>query len=280
MGRTEVSFGCVTISLSDELLILRVDGSCLPPAKTKPSLYRAGFRADHLTIPLKPRAHGRDAGTYWIHLTYLDNSHKERIQVAAIHPDLLERLGQLLHALFAPIVAKFEQATNAIDARWLDDRGYKILFTHDDEISTIINTHFRQKKHHYRISEARLHRAAGDMWIADPTILDDDDFLANCPDQIQAIRPDSDEQPLIIWRLPAEPDSAPRWYLAPTNDIQLSVAAELVEVFCGAVGPGVWDSLRTILVELGVYDALDDIEPFLAALKSGDVLSYEPLDAA
>jgi hypothetical protein len=277
MERTAVSFGCVTISLDDELLIIRVDGSCLPPAKTKPSLHRAGLGADHLTIPLKPRAHGRDAGTYWIHLTYPDKSHKA---VAAIHPDSLERLGQLLQDSWSAIIPQFLQRLQEVDAKWLEERGYKVLFTHEDELPTLIDTHFRQKKRHYRVSEVRLHRAAEDMWIADPAILDDDDFLANSPDQIQAVQSDSDDQPLTILRLPTDPGSTPRWYLAPPNHMQLSVLPGLIESFSRAVGPGVWDHVRTILIELGVYDALDDIESFLAALKSGELLSYEPLDAA
>lgn len=221
-----------------------------------------------MTIPVVPRARAGIGDCLWVHLTYPDKSHRT---VAYLRPEDLRPLGESFEKAFREsLVERMSARAFEVGAQWLRERGYVLTFVRDDEFVAWADRHFLQKKGHYRVSPERLRRGVGGIWIEDPEVLDDEDFINDHPRCLRAMVLTEEKAALSLWRFPWKPDGAFGWYAAPTD-------AMIPEIFCGpvleallrALGPGFWDAVMTILVEMGIPADYDALEADFANLKAG-----------
>jgi hypothetical protein len=258
MSQVRVSIGCVTLVFGREMLHVSVDDSRLDPATHKPVLHERGLRAEHLTVPFKPLARGPRAGKYWVHLTYPDGVHKD---VAILDPDDLRSVSQAIESAFKEALGRQLRAqTVEINAEWLTERDLKLVFMIEDEFPGWADTHFKRGRRHYRVSPERMQKSAGDMWVAEPEILDDEDFILRHPKVLQAVSFAEDSKRYFVWRFPWGPGGSWGWYATVTEAVAPVRDAQFLKAVLGCLKPGFWDAIRTILIELGIpmdYESLD-----------------------
>lgn len=267
MPKVRVLLDCLTVVFGEEMVHLVIDASRLERASRRPRLHDKGLRAKHLTIPFMPRRAEPHKGSIWVHLTYPDGTHKD---VAYLWPDDLRPLGEVCERVFGQRCLSWLQANaRPIDAQWLRQRGYMLVFTRDDEFMEWADRHFKQGKGRYRISEQRLQNCVEALWIAEPEILEDEDFVADFPRCLRALSPAEGEVPLSLWRLPWGPNGAGGWYITETDSLLPEFDAGFVAEVLPSLSPRFWDAILTILIELGVPVDYDDLERLIAELKAG-----------
>ncbi|WP_437960325.1 hypothetical protein WME76_12235 [Sorangium sp. So ce119] len=264
MEKTSFSLGRCTVVIDDELIILSVSRDAPLPSGVRPVL-REGMRADHLTIPLKPRREGPHAGKHWIHLTYPD---RRRVAVAIVDPEEFRLFGDAIAGLMADAIGReMAERVRRVDPGWLSERGYRILFSDPAEFSEQLRARFQQGKRRYRISMHRIEDLAKDLLIADPEILDDEEFRALCLDPVHAVRLDDEGETLFLqYKTEGLQGDVPGWYAYPSMTPDESLLAEVDR----RSGYRLGEFVRTVCRELGLPAdwALFD---GMAALRQSDV---------
>lgn len=262
----KLQVGPITLALGEQLVVVAVDANRAPPPSRKPSLYK-GLRADHLTIPLTPKSNG----TFWIHLTYVvkDGERVRKVRKPfAVHSDTLRAFGKEVDATYRQLVQEnlFTHA-RPVDASWLAERGYSLALMDTEEFTAAADDVFKTRRRVYRVSVDRLKQFAGKLAFYDPALLDEESFQEGHPKCIQAIS-DGDAPTLFVWRFPWGPNGELGWYAAPTDTL-----GPRPDQFLGALSracsPRFWDSLRTIMIELGMPADYDKVEFIAEAMKTG-----------
>lgn len=267
-----VSFGCCTLSIDDEFLVVRLaEPGCLAPSGMVPTLHK-GMWADHLSIPLKPMARGPHKGKYNLHLTYEDGAH---VSVAIIDPADSQRVGIAIEAGMLEVMRQaLSGKIQRIDSAWLTARGYEILFPDPEKYPELMRACFQQGKRHFRVSEKRIEGLVEGIVIDDPTIIDDEDFRSIDLALVKAVHLDGEAPSLHLhYDSKARWGGDPAWYAWPYDWMRQS-AEHLMAMISRVLGPRVWECIRTICVEMGLpvdFERLSSMmDPQSGVIDCGD----------
>lgn len=262
---SSIAFGPLTVAFREELIVVSFDRRGVSSPTREPSLYKRGVYADHLTIPFVARTHGPKAGGYWIHLTYPD---KKRIDVATIRPEhLVEVFGGLDDRVNSALRKFIASNIRVVDSSWLTARGYQLIFMFEDEFPELLKQYFRQRRRGlYRVSMSRLNQLGEEMYVMDPSVLDEDGFDEIAPSYIQAVCLERKEEKLTLGRRPSREGQRCTWYAYPSYSIIHSIGPVIEDLY-RSWGPRVLESVRTVLIELGVPDEFVDYKKIDASLE-------------
>ncbi|TAK27020.1 MAG: hypothetical protein EPO40_18775 [Myxococcaceae bacterium] len=92
-----------------------------------------GMQADHLTIPLGLRKHGRNAGCIEVHLTWHSGGTSIHKTVAALDPADLASFGERMTVRY---LAMMRESMHPVDLSLFARRGFKVLVPRDELVQS------------------------------------------------------------------------------------------------------------------------------------------------
>lgn len=230
MRAKSVSVGPLTISVTRGVELLIVHAKPKPkcwPSHLRPHLH-GGERADHLTIPLKPRRHGPNVGKYWVHLSYPD---KHRVELGVIDPQEARKAAlafqQVLHDSFL-------DSLRPVSPRDLAEDGYELVFADHEVWRERLTGFVDSPRRHYRVNRRVLLEVAQELLVASPLLLEELDEYEVPPAYFQVSRTDEATSDLILYRFPVNEEGKTGWFALPSRWLNELNFMRIVESSFGA----------------------------------------------
>jgi hypothetical protein len=214
-----------------------------------PRLFR-GLRADHLTIPLEPLAHGPNRGKLNVHLTYGNGPDAHRETIALLSPTELV-------AAFKPaseeVLRFYLSIARPVTWQSLRNDGYSVLLP-SEEAEAQLDERLARRRWRFRLTKQSFQALISGFELYDPELLVELEGDAESRSLTVFNETTGDAYCIGYQSFGLGPDRPPGWYAIPLDD---SVKRLMDGMIPQLLGPTGYETVRIIARELEADIDLD-----------------------